>query len=86
MVFYIECHYPGIYRIPAPFMEKTFSCNRVFNCCARCFIRYYLVDLIHPQLQERSQQIKVDTTDFSRLDWEKLFLQIASWMKKHLHV
>lgn len=28
------------------------------------------------------EQIKIDTTDFSKIDMEKLFLQIAKWIEK----
>lgn len=31
------------------------------------------------------EQIKVDVTDFAKLDMEKLFLQIAAWKEKILH-
>ncbi|MBD5550359.1 MAG: AAA family ATPase [Lachnospiraceae bacterium] len=31
------------------------------------------------------KQIKVDTTDFSKIDMEELFLQIAAWKKEILH-
>ena len=31
------------------------------------------------------RQIKVDTTDFSKIEMEKLFLQIAAWKEEVLH-
>ena len=31
------------------------------------------------------RQIKVDTTDFSKIDMEKLFSQIAAWREEILH-
>ena len=31
------------------------------------------------------KQMKVDTTDFSKIDMEELFLQIAAWKKEILH-